>query len=541
MSRRPLAATLPVAAFARMRVDTMPRILANAATDYSRCCSNGERMASTILAYDLGTGGSKASLYDVDGTCLASTFVHYETFYPQTGWHEQRPEDWWNAVVECTRRLLAENLAQPGDIACLAISGHSLGVVPIDGNGELLREKTPIWSDTRSARQTAAFFRTIDKDIWYMATGNGFPAECYPVFKIMWYRDNEPSMLARAQGDRDEGLHQHEADREGPHRPFLRFRVRHLRPGTLVLLGRVPSRQRPVGRYLPRDRAFHSCRRHADARGCPDAGAYHECEGCLRRRGQFLHGAGARNIKDGRVYTSLGSSAWIAVSSKKPVLDAKAKPFVFAHVVPELFTSAVSIFAAGSSFKWLRDTICHGSYEIMNEMAARSPVGANKLIFNPSLAGGTSQEASPHIRGCFAGLDLRHTPDDLVRAALEGIAMNLGAVLEVLRRFVPLGGEMLMVGGGSKSRLWRQIFADVYDMDIVKTNIDQEAGSLGAAAVAAVGARPVAEFCQDRRDSQDRSDRESDAAQHRHLPKAAASVRLRPAVPGDAGRHAARD
>ena len=234
---------------------------------------------------------------------------------------------------------------------------------------------------------------------------------------------------------------------------------------------------------------------------------------------------GARNIKEGRVYTSLGSSAWIAVSSKKPVLDARVKPFVFAHVVPELFTSAVSIFAAGSSFKWLRDTILPlGSasqaadrdlYEVMNDMAASSPVGANKLIFNPSLAGGSSQEATPHIRGCFAGLDLRHTCNDMVRAAMEGIAMNLGAVLEVLRRFVPLGasqpsppavkgkgdwlrafevpvpfsptGEMLMVGGGSRSRLWRQIFADIYDMEIIKTNIDQEAGSLGAAAVAAVG------------------------------------------------------
>jgi len=71
---------------------------------------------------------------------------------------------------------------------------------------------------------------------------------------------------------------------------------------------------------------------------------------------------------------------------------------------------------------------------------------------------------------------------------MEGIAMNLGAVLEVLRRFVPLAPEMLMVGGGSKSALWRQIFADVYGMECVKTNVDQEAGSLGAAAVAAVGA-----------------------------------------------------
>lgn len=154
--------------------------------------------------------------------------------------------------------------------------------------------------------------------------------------------------------------------------------------------------------------------------------------------------------------------------------------------------------------RWIRDIVTGGeqvasggaagpgpvrdSYEVMNEMAAASPVGANQLLFNPSLAGGSSQEPSPHIRGAFAGICPQHTRGDLIRAGMEGIAMNLGAVLEVLRRFVPLASEMLMVGGGSKSALWRQIFADVYGMECVKTNVDYEAGSLGAAAVAAVGA-----------------------------------------------------
>jgi xylulokinase len=123
----------------------------------------------------------------------------------------------------------------------------------------------------------------------------------------------------------------------------------------------------------------------------------------------------------------------------------------------------------------------------MNEMAARSPIGANRLIFNPSLAGGTSQEPSAAMRGGFYGLDLRHTRDDLVRAVMEGVALNLGAVLGILRSFTRLDDEMLLVGGGSRSALWRRIFADVYGMRVVKTNVDQDAGSLGAAAIAAVG------------------------------------------------------
>jgi xylulokinase len=70
---------------------------------------------------------------------------------------------------------------------------------------------------------------------------------------------------------------------------------------------------------------------------------------------------------------------------------------------------------------------------------------------------------------------------------MEGVALNLGAVLAILRGYVRLDDEMLLVGGGSRSPLWRQIFADVYGMRVAKTNVDQDAASLGAAAVAAVG------------------------------------------------------
>ena len=93
---------------------------------------------------------------------------------------------------------------------------------------------------------------------------------------------------------------------------------------------------------------------------------------------------GAKNIKDGRVYTSLGSSAWIAVSSNHPVLDKKYRPYVFTHVVPGMFTSAVSIFAGGTSFSWVKDNICkeleeeskttgEDVYQLMNKVAEKAP------------------------------------------------------------------------------------------------------------------------------------------------------------------------
>ena len=154
-------------------------------------------MGHLIIAYDLGTGGNKAALYDLEGNCLAENFVAYQTLYPRAGWHEQRPEDWWGAVVASTRALLQAAHVDKADIAALGISGHSLGVVPLDVNGNLLRESTPIWSDSRPVVQTQAFFEHIGEVEWYYLTGNGFPAPLYSVFKIMWYRDNEPDMFRR--------------------------------------------------------------------------------------------------------------------------------------------------------------------------------------------------------------------------------------------------------------------------------------------------------------------------------------------------------
>ena len=93
-----------------------------------------------VIAYDLGTGGIKASLYNQDGKSLASTFKAYDTSYPAEDFHEQRPDDWWEAVVATSRQLIEETKVDPATIEALAISGHSLGVVALGKNTNLVRQ-----------------------------------------------------------------------------------------------------------------------------------------------------------------------------------------------------------------------------------------------------------------------------------------------------------------------------------------------------------------------------------------------------------------
>jgi len=457
-------------------------------------------MGRFILAFDLGTGGNKASLYDIEGNCLAENFVSYTTQYPRAGWHEQRPSDWWEAVVQSTRRLLQAADVDKNEIECLGISGHSLGVVPIDRRGNLLRESTPIWSDARSVSQAAKFFESVSEIDWYQKTGNGFPAPLYSVFKIMWYRDHEPEIFRRI-------------DKVIGTKDYINFRLTGFigtdysyasGSGVYDLVGWKYSDQLIDASQLPREifpEVFPSSEivgtltsEAAEALGLPrgvKVAAGGVDNSCMS--------LGAKCFKDGRIYTSMGSSSWIAVSSSMPLLDNHSRPYVFTNVVPGQFVSAVPVFSAGSSFRWVRDQLCKDlvrqaqeqnmePYDLMTALASKVKVGSNGLLFNPSLGGGSSVDPSINIRGAFMGLDLGHTQADVIRASMEGVAMELRMSLDELRKLMTVSREMVAVGGGSRSKLWRQIYADVFDMRIIKTNIDQQAAALGAAAVAAVGA-----------------------------------------------------
>ena len=200
---------------------------------------------------------------------------------------------------------------------------------------------------------------------------------------------------------------------------------------------------------------------------------------------------GAVGAGEGGCYLSLGSSSWIAVNSAKPVLHPTRKPYVFAHIQPGMFTSAFSIFSGGSSLKWVcgqlfKDLQKDGIYDEVSKLASEVPIGSNGVLFNPSLAGGTSQDKSPHIRGAFLNLSLGTTREEMIRATMEGITLNLKMSLLNLKEHVAVSDEMLFCGGGSRSPFWMQMFADVFDMTTLKTNIDQDAASFGAAAIAFV-------------------------------------------------------
>ncbi|MFI3331139.1 MAG: FGGY-family carbohydrate kinase [Rikenellaceae bacterium] len=450
-----------------------------------------------VIAYDLGTGGIKASLVAQDGAIKESIFVAYDTYFPTDDFQEQAPEDWWKAVKTSTKKLLEASKIDAQDIKSLAISGHSLGVVPIGKNGELLRDKTPIWSDQRATKQADDFFAKTDYKQWYMQTGCGFPAPCYSIFKIMWYRDMEKEMYDKIDkiiGTKD----------------YCNYKF----TGRLCTDYSYAS---GTGVYSLKDWSYKDefiAASEVDKDILPEIIASDAVVGLITEEAAEETGLavgtavvcggvdnscmalGAKGIAPARTYTSLGSSSWIAVVDNEPIVESEYKPYVFAHVLKGMYASALCIFSAGSSLQWVRNNMftdlveaekqgkIKDSYDAISTLAANSPVGAKGLIFNPSLSGGSSIEPSPMISGAFLGLRLKHTREDIARATMEGIALNLRFALDILGKFCPDIKQMLVVGGGAKSPFWMQLFANIYGTEILKTNVDQMAASLGAAALA---------------------------------------------------------
>jgi xylulokinase len=447
-----------------------------------------------LISYDLGTGGLKAGLYRIDGISVGFEFYPYETFYPESDWHEQRPEDWWQAVCAATRKLLFTSGIDPSRVAAIACSGHSLVAAPIDSNGELLLDSVPIWSDRRAKAEAAAFFEHVDYEKWYMTTGNGDPPETYSMFKLMWLKKHRPGIFTKTRvvlGSKD----------------YVNYRLTGQvatdysyasGSGVFELENWRYSDSLIKAAGLPRSLFIEPI----DSYGLVGVVTSEAAQMCGLYAGTKVFCGGVDNscmalgttgIGNGRVYTSLGSSAWIAVSADKPILDAKKLPFVFAHVEKGYYTTGVSIFAAGSTYRWAKETFCADLtgdlYAQMNELASLSPVGANGVMFNPSLAGGSSQEPAESLQGAFFGLKLSTNREDILRAILEGVALSLGCFcLPVIEPMIESNDTMIICGGGARSELWMQIFADVYNKKIVIANVDQDAASLGAAAIAARGA-----------------------------------------------------
>jgi xylulokinase len=147
-----------------------------------------------ILAHDLGTSANKASLFDESGALLATHSEGYAVHYPQPGWAEQDPQDWWQAISRATRAILARTGISPRDVAAVTFSGQMMGVVSLDDSLRPLRPAI-IWADQRAVEEAAYIAERCSADQVYRRTSHRI-SPAYTAAKMLWLKRHQPGLYA---------------------------------------------------------------------------------------------------------------------------------------------------------------------------------------------------------------------------------------------------------------------------------------------------------------------------------------------------------
>jgi len=454
-------------------------------------------MANYVIAHDLGTTGNKATLYDRDGQLVGASFHAYETEYAHTGWAEQNPADWWDAVCLSTRRLLSETGVRKSDIACITFSGQMMGAVPLDKNARPLRNAI-IWADQRALDQERWIGERVSFEDVYQITGHRLSSS-YSLAKILWIRDHQPDIFKATH----KFVHAKDCIVARLTSRFVTdpsdassMNLYDLNSGawSAMILDAVNL----PAELLPEIRRSIDVVGEVRAQIAEDIGVAAGTPVVIGGGDGACAAAGAGVIEEGSAYNYVGSSSWIAISASRPVYDPDYRTFTFAHVIPDMVMPTGTMQAAGASYQWTRDQLSLfeketaerlgiSPYELINLEVAQVAPGADGLFFLPYLMGERSPRWNPHARGAFIGLTIRHTRAHMYRAVLEGVTMNLRVILDAFRDQGTGIESMRLIGGGASGRIWNQIMADVYGMPVHRLAILEEATSMGAALVGGVG------------------------------------------------------
>lgn len=451
-----------------------------------------------IIAHDLGTTGNKASLHHDNGRLVTAVTVNYGAHFADGGVAEQNPEDWWNAVVEATRLLIARSGANPTDVTGLTVSGQMMGAVLLDADHQPVRPAI-IWADTRSTAQTAGLERVIGQNRAYLLLGHRLNPT-YSLEKIMWVRDNEPDVFAR---------------------------VRHfcLAKDFVVqrLTGRLATDRSDASATNAYDQGLGAWSPDMiDAAGL-DASIFPEVLESTAIVGRLTAdaasatglsrdahvvmgggdgpiaavGAGVVAPEDG-AYVCLGTSSWISFASDTPVYDPLMRTMTFDHVVPGSFVPTATMQAGGAAMQWVSELLSPGpssaSLSALVADASTAEASASGLYFLPYLLGERSPYWNPDAAGAFIGIGRHHGRAHMARAVLEGVAFNLLTCLQAFRESGATVDRIDAIGGGAASDVWLQIMADAWGVPVRRRTIVEEANSLGAAVTAAVGLGLVDDF-----------------------------------------------
>lgn len=462
-------------------------------------------MERCLIGIDVGTSGVKVLVLAENGRMLASAVEEYPLYTPYPGWTEQDPEDWWQGTIKALQRVLPSCAEM--EIAAVGMSGQMHGMVALDHEMQVIR-RAILWNDQRTVSQCQMLTDLAGGPSGLLDMTNNQMLTGYTGGKILWLMQNEPVHYARTR------LILNPKD-------YIRYRL------TGVAVTEV-SDASGTGLYDVRNRRWcHDLMQKAGMapdlfpevlESTDEAGkvtAYAAVVTGLPAGTQVSAGGGDAVIsttglglvKPGRIGITLGTSGVVAMGLPAFLPNPGGSLQVFRGNAPGSFTAMGVTLAAAGSYHWFRQALGQSeqadaerlgtsAFRLLDEEAGATNPGAGGLIFLPYLTGERCPIHDAKARGGFIGLTGHHSKGHFARAVLEGVACSLRQVYDLIgdagrsqSEAVPMdGGEIVLAGGGAVSILWRQIFADCFQLPVRTVYGSAEGGSFGAVLVAGVTA-----------------------------------------------------
>jgi xylulokinase len=440
-----------------------------------------------LIGSDIGTSGAKSVIFDEKGKIVAQAVREYQYDSPKPGYAEQYPDVWWEAVSDSIREAMTISGAGKDEVAGIGLSGQMHGMVAMDKANRSIR-KTILHCDVRAGKTAKDICESFGRERFYDITYN-------PVFSgfqlvsLLWLRENEPENFEKI------------ASVICP-KDYVRFRMTGElgveatdASGTLAydmkaqdwavgLLGElgIPSSAFPPKISLSYEVAGKMTADSAEKCGLA-AGTPVVFGGADQAMSSLGNGMFEKHV----LVAAIGSSGQVLMLTDAPQKNPQMNTHIFRHVEPNVWYSLSGCLYGALALNWFSRAMAPDeSYESLSSMAESIKPCSEGLAFFPALAGERSPHMDTKTRAAFIGVTNTHTKAHFVRAVMEGVTMEMKAGVEITERLYGTPTKIICTGGTTKSRVWRQIQADIYGQEI-HISKTQEGGCLGAAILAGVG------------------------------------------------------
>ena len=465
-----------------------------------------------ILSIDLGTSGPKVALVSTQGEVVDWEFEPMPLLLVPGGGAEQRPDDWWDAIKTAAARLLGRRVVPVDDIVALSCTTQWSGTVAVDRAGRPLMNAI-IWMDSRGARYiqdiTGGLIKIQDYGLgrlvtWLRLTG-GVPTHSGkdPIAHILYIKNDLPDIYRATYKFLEP-------------KDYLNLRLTgRFAASTESITLHWLTDNRNIANVAYDDRLIAMSTIDRDK--LPDLKRAVDVLGPIRpeiagelglsRNVQVVMGTpdvhsaaiGSSAVRDGAAHLYIGTSSWLACHVPFKKSDLIHNMASLPAAIPNRYLLVNEQECAGACLNYLRDNLVYpedematgarpsNAYQVFDRIAEKVPAGSGKVIFTPWLYGERTPIDDHLVRGGFFNQSLHTTREHLIRAVFEGVAYNARWLLKYVEQFVGRRVDVInAIGGGAKSNVWCQIYADVLNRTIKQIKDPALASVRGAAFLAAV-------------------------------------------------------